>query len=440
MQILWKSFLNSKNINLQACGISIQIGLIAGFNQLEIWDDPKVSENLKWYTQVADNEMPAKYLIARRIPIKESYKEIEEDELWEEHYKATEEFLKLKDRIQNHSQRLGDLPVAKPNLMDLNVELVNRMLRHCQFCRWNCKVDRVSATQSGTKTGTCQLGEESRISSYFHHRGEEIIFRGTVGSGTIFFTSCTMRCKFCQNGDISKDKENGLPFTAKSLSLIIWLLRMEGCHNINFVGGDPTMHLHTVVEAISELTFFEPSSSDLQEIMRIKSDRFMNYPLNKNYADYQGEFNSPMLWNSNFFISEKAMRILRTVIDIWLPDFKFGNNTCSRRLARTPWYFETVAQNHQTIHDWGESFSIRHLIMPNHNECCTFPILDWMKANIPNALINIMTQYHPDCYVTEDPKLADINRRPTSQEFQEAFVYAQKLGLNFEALTFEKFR
>jgi putative pyruvate formate lyase activating enzyme len=62
-----------------------------------------------------------------------------------------------------------------------------------------------------------------------------------------------------------------------------------------------------------------------------------------------------------------------------------------------------------------------------------------MKANIPNALINIMTQYHPDCYVMEDPKLADINRRPTSQEFQEAFAYAQKLGLNFEALTFEKF-
>jgi putative pyruvate formate lyase activating enzyme len=147
-----------------------------------------------------------------------------------------------------------------------------------------------------------------------------------------------------------------------------------------------------------------------------------------------------MLWNSSFFMSEESMRILRTVIDIWLPDFKFHDKKCARRLARTPWYFETISKNHQLIYDWDEDFSIRHLIMPNHNKCCTFPIFDWIKENIPKALVNVMTQYHPDCYVLSKPeKFKDINRRPTAEEFTEAFNYARKLGLNFESLTFEKF-
>ena len=94
--------------------------------------------------------------------------------------------------------------------MDLNVELVNPMLAHCNFCRWNCQVDRsvqtVGAASGVAKTkkhGTCQLESTSKVSNYFHHRGEGLVFRGIMGSGTIFFTSCNMRCTFCQNGDIS---------------------------------------------------------------------------------------------------------------------------------------------------------------------------------------------------------------------------------------------
>lgn len=411
----------------------------SSFEKLSIWKDPNVHDNLVWYTQVANNQMPAKYLIARRIPVDINL-DLSDVELWLEHKRLTNIFLEKWKGIKKKDIKLKDLDIPEVSLMDLNVELTQRILKKCNFCRWNCKIDRTVVNDNiDAKTGACQLGVDSRISTYFHHRGEEIIFRGTSGSGTIFFTSCTLRCKFCQNGDISKDKENGILFSADNLSLIIWVLRMEGSHNINFVGGDPTMHLHTIVEAISKLRFFEPARSELSKIFRAKSDKFYSRSLNENNANYVGEFNAPMLWNSNFFQSDMSMQILRTVIDIWLPDFKFGNNKCSRRLARTPWYFETIAKNHKLIYDWGESFSIRHLIMPNHNECCTFPIFDWIKENIPNALINVMTQYHPDCYVREDPRLADINRRPTNEEFQEVFEYARKLGLNFEALTFEKF-
>jgi putative pyruvate formate lyase activating enzyme len=86
-----------------------------------------------------------------------------------------------------------------------------------------------------------------------------------MGSGTIFFTSCNMRCSFCQNGDISTDKNNGIPITPNLLALMIWQLRMEGCHNINWVGGDPTIHLHTIVQAISILDSFKMPNTNIKK-------------------------------------------------------------------------------------------------------------------------------------------------------------------------------
>jgi putative pyruvate formate lyase activating enzyme len=142
-------------------------------------------------------------------------------------------------------------------------------------------------------------------------------------------------------------------------------------------------------------------------------------------------------------MSPEAMRLLRTVVDVWLPDFKFGNDRCAVRLSRTPWYFDTVAKNHKLIHGWSEDFVIRHLIMPNHVDCCTKPVLDWIGENMPDVPVNIMDQYHPDCFVDPsapgyDSKYSDISRIPGRKEILEAYSYALSLGLNFEALSYEK--
>jgi hypothetical protein len=85
-----------------------------------------------------------------------------------------------------------------PSLLELCRELAYRMLAHCNFCPWNCRVDR----SAGAKFGACKLASASRVSSHFHHTGEELFYRGTEGSGTIFFTSCNMRCAFCQNARV----------------------------------------------------------------------------------------------------------------------------------------------------------------------------------------------------------------------------------------------
>ena len=152
-----------------------------------------------------------------------------------------------------------------------------------------------------------------------------------------------------------------------------------------------------------------------------------------------------MLWNSNFYMSAPAMKILRLLIDVWLPDFKFGPGRCAITLARTPRYWETVTDNLALIGDWGEDLTIRHLVMPNHVACCTYPVLDWIAERMPKAPVNIMDQYHPDNFC--DPQSSkyqsryhDIARRPTGEEIRQALRYADRLGIAFETVTYEKNR
>ena len=415
---------------------------------------------LPWYFAVSTNRMPAKYLISKSIPCNVTNLRLaSEEDLWEEHRRLVETFLETWKGVKSGEVDLmSELAWQKTSLMDLNVELVNRMLAHCNFCRWNCQVDRsvqiVGAGAAKTrKHGTCQLESTSKVSSFFHHRGEELVFRGIMGSGTIFFTSCNMRCSFCQNGDISTDKDNGISITPNLLALMIWQLRMEGCHNTNWVGGDPTIHLHTIVQAISMLDSFKISSikrnkEELNNIEAVKTDNYNNYfsnwRMNSEYAFYKKRlFNSPQLWNSNFFMSKETMCVLRSLIDVWLPDFKFGPGKCALDLSRTPWYWDTVTNNLRLIYEWEEDFVIRHLIMPNHVECCTKPVLDWIARNMPEVPINIMDQYHPDnlCDSSSQKyreRYSELGRSPTEEEIIRSYQYARDFGLNFEKLSCEK--
>ncbi len=410
------------------------------FDQLPVWKDPAIANALGWYLEVANNQKPAKFRIARAIPAAASLEDASEDALWDELDRLTPVFLERWRGVRDRGEALGPPPPGA-NLLELCRELARRMLTHCNFCGWDCQVDR----SKGTKFGTCKLASGTRVSTYFHHPGEELVYRGLRGSGTIFFTSCNMRCAFCQNGDISTDKDNGMAVDARTLATMAWLLRMEGCHNVNWVGGEVTIHLHTIVEAIALLgdERARPTREDVIKALPVKSDYFILSEVMPELAAYEGEFNAPMLWNSNFFMSEPAMKILRVLIDVWLPDFKFGPGRCAISLARTPRYWETVTGNLALIHDWGEDFTIRHLVMPNHVECCTYPVLDWIVENMPEAPVNVMDQYHPDnfcdpCGPKYDSRYEEIARRPTRDEVRDAFRYAARRGVKFETITYEK--
>ncbi|MEM4356592.1 MAG: hypothetical protein QXR25_02185, partial [Candidatus Nitrosocaldus sp.] len=231
------------------------------------------------------------------------------------------------------------------------------------------------------------------------------------------------------------------------IALMAYKLRLEGCHNINWVGGEPTIHLHSIVEAIHEMSRFTTHEVRYEDglfmIKSINADMPYEYSISYSNAYYGNEFNTPQLWNSNFFMSNEALGVLRCLMDVWLPDLKFGSNKCALRLARTPWYWETVTNNIKQVHCWDEDMVIRHLIMPGHVECCTKPVLEWVADNMPEALINIMDQYRPENYCDPyspnyDPAYKDMARFPSREEIDEAYRYAKSLSLNFEMITFEK--
>ncbi len=413
---------------------------MSDFDQLWVWSDRAIADSLRWYREVAENRKPAKFRIARTIPTAMALETVPETALWDELERLTPLFLARWQSIREGGEALPESPPGF-SLLDLCRELAQRMLTHCNFCAWNCGVDR---SHPG-KLGACKLAADSRVSSYFHHPGEELVYRGRCGSGTIFFTSCNMRCAFCQNGDISTDKDNGRVTDARTLAAMAWLLRMEGCHNINWVGGEVTIHLHRIVEAIALLgsDFARPSRDELRKARVVKSDAFLLADMDPECGSYDGAFNAPMLWNSNFFMTDEAMKILRLLMDVWLPDFKFGPGRCAITLSRTPRYWQTVTRNLAMIRDWGEDLTVRHLVMPNHVECCSYPVLDWLAENLPGVPVNIMDQYHPDNFCDPrsakyQPRYAEIARCPTRQEMADAFAHARRRGVPYETVTHEK--
>jgi putative pyruvate formate lyase activating enzyme len=413
---------------------------MGGLDQLGIWHDPALAEGLAWYREVATNRRPAKFRIAATIPTALDPEHASEDALWSELERLTPGFLSRYVEIRDG----GALPKTQPgpNLLTLISALARRMLSHCNFCAWNCGVDR----SRGDKPGACKLASGARVSTYFHHTGEELFYRGTEGSGTIFFTSCNMRCAFCQNGDISIDKDRGEEVDARALAAMAWLLRREGCHNVNWVGGEVTIHLHAILEAIALLgAGFAPTAAKRRRVLRLKADRFPWFAELPEAASYDGGFNAPMLWNSNFFMTDEAMRLLRLVIDVWLPDFKFGPGRCAIELARTPRYWQTVTCNIARLVEWEEDFTVRHLVMPGHVDCCTGPVLEWLAAHAPQAPVNVMAQYHPDNFC--DPagkryleRYAAMARLPGRDELAAAWRRASELGLRFDAASFEQRR
>jgi putative pyruvate formate lyase activating enzyme len=406
--------------------------------RLRVWDDAAIKGALAWYLDVAENRRPAKFRIAATIACGLDPAAASENALWQELDRLTPLFLARWADIRAGA-RLPE-PAEGASLLELCRDLGYRMLSHCNFCPWDCRVDRAR----GTRLGACKLAAGSRVSAHFHHRGEELFYRGTEGSGTIFFTSCNMRCAFCQNGDISTDKDNGAESDPRTLAAMAWTLRREGCHNINWVGGEVVIHLHSIVDAIALLgRGFAPTPAELARARQTKADRFFAFDEPEGAALYDGAFNAPMLWNSNFFMTPDTMKILRLLTDVWLPDFKFGPGHCAMSLAKTPWYWETVTDNLAALAAWREDLTIRHLVMPGHVECCTGPVLEWIAEHMPAAPVNVMAQYHPDNFCDPAsakyrPQYADIARRPAQAELHDAWRRAADLGLNFETASFER--
>jgi putative pyruvate formate lyase activating enzyme len=317
------------------------------------------------YHDILEEQGMAEYLNCKQIPV--SFERTQStDELWHLH----DDTLQLM-KVQN--------TLPKQSLLDLKIELADRLFHACCFCEHRCKIDRRRTT------GICGV-QDSRIASEFLHFGEEHVL---VPSYTIFFSGCTFHCVFCQNCDISQFP-CGTTIEPQELTTAIEQRKKMGARNVNWVGGDPTSNLLYILRVLQQL-----------------------------------DSNIAQVWNSNMYCSEETMKLLHGVIDLYLTDFKYGNDSCAKRLSKVDGYSAVVKRNHLLAYQNGEVI-VRHLVLPNHETCCSQRIIDWIKENIPQVAVNIMAQYRPEYHAKEYKEIAC----PVSKEaYLQIKEYAKAQGL-----------
>ncbi|PWH15449.1 MAG: radical SAM protein [Ardenticatenia bacterium] len=271
-------------------------------------------------------------------------------------------------------------------------------LSECDVCPWVCKVNR----RAGER-GFCRVGELAGVASYGPHLGEESVLRGWRGSGTIFFTGCNLKCKFCQNYEISQLDE-GDPVEPKRLAAIMLELQEMGCHNINFVS---------------------PSHVVPQILMAV-------------LIAAQAGLRLPLVYNSGGYDSLTMLRILDGVIDIYMPDMKYADAQIARRYSGVANYPQVnqaaVREMHRQVGDLvvdenglaRRGLLVRHLILPE-NLAGTERIIEFLAREIsPHTYLNLMDQYRPAYKACEYPELS---RRITRAEWEQAVAWARKAGL-----------
>ncbi|KSW12310.1 pyruvate formate lyase-activating protein [Pyrodictium occultum] len=364
-----------------------------------VWSDPEVRRRLSWYYRVMRDEAPAKFMIARSV-------EVDEDP-WRLDYEGLQDLKKSARRVFEsllREARRGELTLealrkefrSKPRYTLLHVDAVLawRLANPCRLCERRCMIDR------SRRIGACRLDSRVYVHSWFHHLGEEAPL---VPSGTIFYGGCNFTCVYCQNHDVSQTAaRRGEAINARKLAWIQKMLRVHGARNINHVGGEPTPSLPVIVESLLHL-----------------------------------DVNVPQIWNSNMYMTPEALDILVDIVDLWLPDFKYGNDRCAMRLSAVPRYFEVVTRNLRAAVEWADMI-IRHLVLPSHVECCSIPVLRWIAENLPRdrVLVNIMDQYRPEHLVARYPRRwPEIARTPTREEIERVYEYARRLGLVFEPVS-----
>ncbi|MEA2089620.1 MAG: radical SAM protein [Thermoproteota archaeon] len=344
--------------------------------------DKRARASLARYFDVMNDEKSAKFMIAKNLSANFS-KNDSTSKLWQIHSRLTKHFYELEKEVDSRLKRLEELETPENSFLDLKIEIANRILESCHFCTRQCGVNRLNS-----KLGYCRCGTQITISTIFQHMGEE---PELVPSGTIFTLGCTMCCRHCQNWSISQWMENGEIYTPEQLAREVEKLREKGCRNANLVGGEPTPWLEQWLETFRNV-----------------------------------EVNIPVVWNSNSYYSEETAKLLAGFVDVYLLDFKYGNNECAEKISDAPNYWEVCTRNHLYAKEYGELI-IRILVLPKHLECCTRPILNWITENLGEGTrTNVMFQYRPEWHAYEIPEL---QRRLTEHEKKRAVQLAEKAGL-----------
>ncbi len=277
------------------------------------------------------------------------------------------------------------------------------LLENCSVCPRRCGVHRLAGER-----GYCRGGLLPKISSYGPHFGEELPLVGQHGSGTIFFSGCNMRCIFCQNYEISQ-MDIGREITCEELASVMIALQDRKCHNINLVS--PTHFVPQILEAVF-----------------IAAGRGLHIPL---------------VYNTGTYDSVETLKLLDGVVDIYMPDAKYGSDKVALALSDAPGYVRVMSAAMKEMHRQGgdlvvddgvasRGMIIRHLVLPD-NLAGSEIVMKFIADEISrDAYVNIMDQYRPCGKVvsgTGVEYIDSLKRGITREEYRYAVSCATKNGL-----------
>jgi putative pyruvate formate lyase activating enzyme len=283
-------------------------------------------------------------------------------------------------------------------------ELANRsrrldaMLHHCTLCPVGCGVDRTAG-----KVGPCGADARAKVASFYIHPWEEPPLSGDTGSGTVFFSGCTMRCVFCQNYPISQ-MGVGRVLSDEAFAANLLRLQKRGAKNINLVTGT-----HQVAAFVRALLLAVPRGLRL-----------------------------PVVHNTSGYETVETLRLLEDVVDIYLPDIKYADALTAKKLSGRGDY---VRVNRAALVEmWRQvgpvqlgadsiarrGLIVRHLILPEDlsgtRDCMTF-----LAERIgPAVWVSLMNQYFP---AHRAHNLPPLHRKATREEYERGIQVLSDLGL-----------
>jgi putative pyruvate formate lyase activating enzyme len=223
--------------------------------------------------------------------------------------------------------------------------------RQCFLCEHRCGIDRAAG-----ELGPCKASATARV---FRHRIEYSEECELVPSHLFYLSGCDLRCAFCIAGANAFDPRRGQLLTAEFFAAAVAWGQVRSARNIQWVGGEPTIHI--------------PAVLDCMAVCR---------PL------------PPVVWKSDFYGSTEAFALLAGVVDVYVADFKFGNDACARRIASIDRYLATVTRN-LAIAASQADLIVRHLLLPGHFDCCYLPIVGWLSEHMPRVKFSLRDGYQP---------------------------------------------
>ena len=269
----------------------------------------------------------------------------------------------------------------------------------CKLCPRACNVDRGNG-----KIGYCGEGVQIRVARTSLHQWEEPCITGEYGSGTVFFSGCSLKCIFCQNHNIA-DSSVGRAFTIQELADAFLRLQEKKASNINLVTAG-----HFAEQIIPAI--------------RLAKEKGLSIPI---------------VYNSSAYETVESLQMLDGLIDVYLPDCKFCDKEIARNYAKAADYFEVakavIAEMvrqvggpvfDETTGNMINGVIVRHLVLPGHTKD-SMEILKYLYETYGNQIyVSIMNQYTP---VIEQKEYINLNRCVTKREYQKVIDYAIEIGI-----------